>query len=351
MALSFAQQLQNAAVAFLVGLPDPVVSLLAGRPEVRGGQTLDPQLQLLLRLLAAANLPRMETMAAAEARELFRSSAGALSHPPAQMERVLDRPIPGPHGEIPLRIFVPKSGKSPHPVFVYYHGGGWTVGDLDTHDAVARAFADEAHSIVVAVDYRMGPDHRFPIAAEEAVAAFVWAGAHAAEFGGDPERMAVGGDSAGGNLAAVVCQQTLARGLRVPDFQLLIYPVTDVGAETDSYETFAEGFYLTRPLMRWFAANYVTCENDRLDPRVSPLRAGNLAGLPPAFVLTAGYDVLRDEGKAYAQRLLEAGVDVEYRNYDSLIHGFVSMGGVIREARRAFEDCTTALRVGLGVER
>lgn len=351
MAPSLVESIQNAAVTFLVGLPDPVVTLLAGRPEVRDGQTLDPQLQLLLRLMAAAGLPRVESLSPADARKLFRDSATLLQHSPADMARILDRPIPAPHGEIPVRIYVPKTGTSPHPVLVYYHGGGWTIGDLDTYDNVARALAERAECIVVSVDYRMGPEDPFPASIDDALAAFAWVAEHAGEFGGDPSRIAVGGDSAGGNLSAAVAQETLRRGVRGPDFQLLIYPVTDLAEEYESYETFSDGFYLTRSLMRWFKDNYCTTDEQRLDPRASPLRAGDFSGLPPAFVLTAGYDPLRDEGKAYAQRLLEAGVDVEYRNYDSLIHGFVSMAGVVREAGRAFADVVAALRIGLGVDR
>ncbi len=351
MASSLIETIQNTVVVSVVGLPDPVVTLLAGRPEVRDGQTLDPQVQLLLRLMALAGLPRVETLSPADARAVFRSSAGELAPESGELPRVFDRPLPGPGGDVPVRIYVPRSGKSPHPVLVYFHGGGWTIGDLDTHDPVARALADRAECIVVSVDYRMGPEHRFPAALDDALAAFAWVAAHAAEFGGDVSRLAVGGDSAGGNLAAVVAQQTLAGAARCPDFQLLVYPVTDLGAEADSYETFAEGFYLTRPLMRWFAANYLTDRDEEgLDPRVSPLRAASLAGLPSTFVMTAGYDPLRDEGKAYAMRLLDAGVDVEYRNYDSLIHGFFSMGGVVREARRAFDDAVAALRIGLDID-
>jgi len=351
MAASIFETVQNSIVVFLIGLPDPVVTLLAGRPEVRDGQTLDPQLQLLLRLMAAAGLPRVESLPPKDARAFFRESAGLLTHAPVEMAQVLDRRIPGPDREIPLRIYVPRCGRSPHPVLVYYHGGGWTVGDLDTHDGVARAFAEEGECIVVSVDYRMGPEDRFPAAVDDALTAFAWVAAHASEFGGDPSRLAVGGDSAGGNLSAVVAQQTLDGGVRCPDFQLLIYPVTDLGAETESYETFAEGFYLTRALMRWFAGNYIADPSQRMDPRASPLRAGSVAGLPSTFLLTAGYDPLRDEGKAYANRLLEAGVDVEYRNYDSLIHGFLSMAGVVREARHAFGDAVAALRIGLGVDK
>jgi acetyl esterase len=348
---SFAQSLQNSVVVTLVGLPDPVVSLLAGRPDVKDGQTLDPQIQLLLRLMNAAGLPRLESMEPEAARAFFRTSAGLLCGALPELARIDDRTIATPDGDLPIRVYVPRSAASPHPILVYYHGGGWTIGDLDTHDAVARSFAEKADCIVVAVDYRMGPEDRFPAAVDDALAAFAWAAAHAAEFGGDASRMAVAGDSAGGNLSAVVAQQTVATGVRAPDFQLLIYPVTDLGAETESYELFAEGYYLTRPGMRWFANNYVADGTPRTDARISPLRADDLRGLPPAFVMTAGFDVLRDEGRAYARRLLDAGVDVEYRNYESLIHGFISMAGVIREAGRAFDDAVRALRIGLGVDR
>lgn len=352
MAASLLQKIQNSIVVFTVGLPNAVVSLLAGRPEFGDGQPLDPQLQLLLKLIAAAGLPRAETLPAATARAFFRQSAGLLAPPAAEMAHVLNRNVPGLHGDIPVRIFVPKSGKAPHPVLVYYHGGGFTVGDLDTHDGITRALASDAECIVVAVDYRMGPEYRFPCAVDDALAAFAWVAAQAAQFGGDVSRLAVAGDSAGGNLSAVVAQQTHNAGLRSPDFQLLLYPVTDLGGESRSYELFAEGFYLTRELMRWFADNYLGDRNapEAMDPRASPLRAESLTGLPSTFLVTAGYDPLRDEGKAYAERLLDAGVDVEYRNYDSLIHGFFSMTGVVREAKNAYDDAVAALRLGLGVD-
>jgi acetyl esterase len=351
MAASLFQSFQNAVVVALVGLPDPLVSLLAGSRAVRDGQVLDAQLQLLLRLMAAAGLPRVETLAPAEARAFFRESAGLLGGAPIDVARVLDESAPREGGgAVPLRVVVPASGRAPHPVLVYYHGGGWTVGDLDTHDGVARRLAASSHCIVVSVDYRLGPEHRFPAAADDAVAAFAWVADNAARFGGDASRLAVGGDSAGGNLAAVVCQQALASAGRVPDFQLLVYPVTDLAEEAESYQTFAEGFYLTRPLMRWFRDNYLARREDGVDPRASPLRAASLAGLPPAYVATAGYDPLRDEGGAYARRLAEAGVAVEYRNHESLIHGYFSMAGVVRGAARAFDEAADALRRGLKVD-
>ena len=350
MATSIAEQIQNTVARFLVGLPDPVVGLLAGKPDTREGQTLDPQLQLMLRLLGVAGVPRPERMAPERSREFFRSNASLLAHGLPRLERILDRNVPGPRGDIPVRIYVPRTGKSPHPVVVYYHGGGWVVGDIQTHHAVTAALADRAGCIVVSVDYRCAPEHRFPAAAEDAIAAFGWVAANAASFGGDPSRLAVGGDSAGGNLSAVVAQQTRIAGTRMPDFQLLLYPVTDLSRSFPSHEMFAEGYYLTLPLMRWFADHYLGDAGKARDPMASPLLQADLSGLPPAFLATAGWDVLRDEGRAYAERLLEAGVAVEYRNYDRLIHGYFSMGGVVREASRAFDDAVAALRGGLGVD-
>lgn len=348
MPSALVESIQNAVVAFAVGLPDGPVQMLAGRAVVREGQRLDPQLQLLLKLMAAAGLPRLETMTAPDARAFFRGAAGLLAPSGIELARVADRRLPGPDGDVPVRVYVPRTGTAPHPVLVYYHGGGWTVGDIDTHDGIARALADRAGCIVVSVDYRLGPEHRFPAAFDDAMAAFAWVAANAASIGGDPARLAVGGDSAGGNLAAAVAQQTRAAGLRSPDFQLLVYPVTDLGAETKSYETYADGFYLTRGGMRWFKANYLSAPDDALDPRVSPLRAADVSGLAPAFVMTAGYDPLRDEGRAYADRLRAAGCRVECRNYDGLIHGFFSMGGVVRAAGRAFDDAVSALRAAFG---
>ncbi|MBI5505891.1 MAG: alpha/beta hydrolase [Deltaproteobacteria bacterium] len=305
----------------------------------------------MLRLVAAAGIPSVETLSAADARKVFAASAGLLAGRAPVMSRVENRCIAGPAGQIALRIYVPRTGKAPHPVLVYYHGGGWVIGSPDTHDVPARCLAERSACIVISVDYRLAPEHKFPGPFEDAMASFAWAAANAASFGGDPSRIAVGGDSAGGNLAAAVAQQTSLTGRRVPDFQLLVYPVTDLGAESRSYELFADGFYLTRPLMRWFRDHYLPDSTPASawgeDPRVSPLRAPNLAGLPPACVMTAGFDPLRNEGKAYAERLLEAGVAVDYRNYPTLIHGFLSMAGVIGPARSAFADAVSALRAGL----
>lgn len=343
MTARLVETLQNALVTALVGLPDPIPGLLAGSAVEVDGRRLDPQIQLLLRLMAMAGMPALESLSPADARAVFRSTGGALAGSPIQMADVKE--AVAVHGDVrvPLRIYVPRSGRQPHPVLVYYHGGGWTIGDLDTHDNVARRFADRGECMVISVDYRLGPEHPFPAAVDDAIAAFAWAVSNAQDLGGDPGRIAVGGDSAGGNLAAVVAQQTCRRGLRQPDLQLLVYPVTDLAAETRSYESFASGFYLTRAGMRWFRDNYLGGSGDALDPRASPLRAESVRGVAPTVVLTAGFDVLRDEGRAYAERLDAEGVEVEYREYPSLIHGFISMAGVVRGAAEAFDDAAGAV--------
>ncbi|HYC00118.1 MAG TPA: alpha/beta hydrolase [Candidatus Limnocylindrales bacterium] len=342
------EDVRNAVVRATLSLPRPVLALLAGPPVVIDGQTLDIQLQVLLQMMAKARQPLLQDLPLDVGRRLFIQSAAVLAGDVPVMSRVERRDIDGPHGSIPLHIYVPRVGRSPHPVVVYYHGGGWVIGGPDSHEQVARRIAEQAEAIVVFVDYRLAPENKFPCAAEEALAAFRWIAANAAGFGGDPSRIAVAGDSAGGNLAAVVALETTRAGERAPDFQLLIYPVTDVSRDSRSYELFADGFYLTRSLMHWFRDHYLPDSSCGGDPRVSPLHAPDLSGLPPAFVMTAGFDVLRDEGRAYAERLAEAGVRVEYRNHASMIHGFASMaGGVIAEATAAMEDATGALRKAL----
>lgn len=256
--------------------------------------------------------------------------------------RVEDRMIPGPAGEIPVRIYQPDTD-TPAPALVYYHGGGWVIGSLETHDGACRAFADALDAVVVSIDYRLAPEHPFPAPVDDAVAALEWVHEHSPELGIDPSRIAVAGDSAGGNLAAVVAQ--VARDESGPPicFQLLIYPVTDHEFDSRSMNDNAEGYFLTREAMRWFYSHYLTDPSEGANPRVSPIRASNLAGLAPAFVITAEFDPLRDQGVAYAAAMQAAGTEVDGRTYDGMFHGFMSMVDYIDAGKVAFDDAVAAL--------
>ena len=310
---------------------------------------LDPQAQEVINLVIKSGRPAYNTLSPKEARQLFRETRPASTPTPAEIGSVRDINAQGPGGPIPLRVYRP-AGVPPGtalPVLVYYHGGGWVIGDLDTHDVQCRQITAEAGITVVAVDYRLAPEHKFPAAADDAWAATRWVVAHAGELGVDAGRLAVAGDSAGGNLAAVVALMARDAGGPAIALQVLIYPVTDVGAESQSYGDFAEGYMLTRDGMRWFTNHYLKSPAEAKDWRVSPLRAASLAKLPPALVITAGFDPLRDEGAAYARRLTEAGVQVDYVNYGGMIHGFMPMGRLIATGNRATSHVAASLRQAL----
>lgn len=270
-----------------------------------------------------------------DVRASIRGASLQLAAPAAAMHDVVDRKMPVPGGEIGLRIYTPRpvSGDERLPIVVHYHGAGFVAGDLDTHDAMARFYCHHADAVVIAVDYRLAPEHPFPAAVDDAYAAVEWAVAHARELHGDAGRIGVVGDSAGGNLAAVVCQLAKMRGGPHIAFQALVYPVVDFrpGAEYPSRAQFGGGdFFLSNRDMDFFAARYLTdVPRQASDPRASPLLADDLAGLPPALVVTAGCDPLRDEGKAYADRLASAGVPVEYHCFERTIHAFMSFGGAL----------------------
>jgi acetyl esterase len=310
---------------------------------------LDPQAQEVIDLVIKSGRPAYNTLSPKDARQLFRETRPGSTPTPAAIGTVRDLTADGPGGPIPLRVYRPAgvAAGTPVPVLVFYHGGGWVIGDLDTHDVQCRQITAEAGITVVAVDYRLAPEHKFPAAVDDAWAATRWVVAHAAELGVDGRRLAVGGDSAGGNLAAVVALMARDAGGPAIALQVLVYPVTDVGAESKSYSDFAEGYMLTRDSMRWFTNHYLKSPGEATDWRVSPLRAASLAGLPPALVITAGFDPLRDEGAAYARRLSDAGVSVDYVNYGGMVHGFMPMGKLIDTGNRATSHVASSLRQAL----
>ena len=310
---------------------------------------LDPQAQEVINLVIKSGRPAYNTLSPRDARQLFRETRPASTPTPAEIGSVRNLTAEGPSGPIPLRVYRPKdvAAGAALPVLVYYHGGGWVIGDLDTHDVQCRQITAEAGIAVVAVDYRLAPEHKFPAAADDAWAATRWVVAHASELGVDGRKLAVGGDSAGGNLAAVVALMARDAGGPTIALQVLAYPVTDVGSESKSYRDFAEGYLLTRDGMRWFTNHYLKSPSEAQDWRVSPLRAASLAGLPPALIITAGFDPLRDEGAAYAGRLSDAGVRVDYINYGGMIHGFIPMGRLIDTGNRATAHVAASLREAL----
>ena len=303
---------------------------------------LDPQTQALLLQMAQDDAPPIETLTPIQARELM-VALRELSGDAQPVANVYEQTIPGTEGEIPVRIYTPHSSE-PFPVLVYFHGGGWVVCDLDTHDNVCRSLANAATCVVVSVDYRLAPEHKFPAAVEDAYTATQWTAKYANSIGGDANRIAVGGDSAGGNLATVVSLMARDRGDFSPVYQLLIYPVTNLSSfDTNSYRDYAEDYFLTKNMMEWFRNHYLKREEDCLNPYASPLLADDLSGLPPALVITAEFDPLRDEGEAYATRLKESGVSVRCIRYNGTIHGFLSMAGVLDKARDAYDKAATML--------
>jgi acetyl esterase len=307
---------------------------------------LDPQVKAVLELVAKAGRPAYHTLSPKDARQLFIETRPASTPTPPEIGSVRNIVAETPQGSIPLRVYRPAgvAEATALPAYVYFHGGGWVIGDLNTHDVVCRQLTAASGTSVVSVDYRLAPEHKFPAAADDAWAATRWIVGHAGELGVDPGRLAVGGDSAGGNLAAVVALMARDAGGPAIRLQVLIYPVTDVMRETRTYADFAEGYMLTRDSMRWFIAHYLASKNDATDWRVSPLRAPSLAGLPPALIVTAGFDPLRDEGEQYAGRLRDAGNMVDYVCYGGMVHGFLGMGKLIDTAGRAIDLIGGSLR-------
>jgi len=290
--------------------------------------------------------PQVETMTGAEARAHVKRMVASLATDPEPVARVENRPVPGPDGPVPVRIYWPQTAPpAPLPALVYFHGGGWVICDLDTHDPMCRAITNNVGCVVVSVDYRLAPEHKFPAAAEDAYTATLWAAGNATDLGVDATRIAVGGDSAGGNLTAAVA--LMARDRHAPElvFQLMVYPVTDIVAmDTPSHRDNGEGYFLTTAAMEWYRRQYLTDLSEASHPYASPLHADDLSGLPPALVITAELDPLRDEGEAYASRLLASGVPAVGSRYDGVFHGFFSLGTLLDAAKQANEEAYAALR-------
>jgi acetyl esterase len=312
---------------------------------------LHPDAQKVIDLIVASGRPPFETLTPAEAREVYLASRLILQPDPPPVAEVLELTADGPAGPIPLRLYrghgVDKG--RPQPAVVFFHGGGWVIGNLDSHDQPCRALANATPSIVVSVDYRLAPEHKFPAAVEDAVAATHWIGHNAIRLGVDPARVAVAGDSAGGNLAAVVALEARNRGGPRLAGQVLFYPAADMAMGHASHQRHAAQLPLTGAAMRWFIDHYLRGADDKSDWRAAPLRAANLQGLPPALVITAGFDLLCDEGEAYAAALRRAGVQVEHERFEGQIHGFVSMGRMVADSDRAIGRAAIFLRQAFSV--
>jgi len=306
---------------------------------------LDPAAKALMDAMDQA-FPQVETMTGAEARAHVKRMVASLATDPEAVARVENRSVPGPDGPVPVRIYWPQTAPpAPLPALVYFHGGGWVICDLDTHDPTCRAITNNVGCVVVSVDYRLAPEHKFPAAAEDAYTATLWAAGNATDLGVDATRIAVGGDSAGGNLTAAVA--LMARDRHAPElvFQLMVYPVTDIVAmDTPSHRDNGEGYFLTTAAMEWYRRQYLTDLSEASHPYASPLHADDLSGLPPALVITAELDPLRDEGEAYASRLLASGVPAVASRYDGVFHGFFSLGTLLDAAKQANEEAYAALR-------
>ena len=317
---------------------------------------LHPQLVALLERAAQSPLPPYYEVPAPVARRLYRDTRGALTPDPPAVESVQLLLAPGPAGPagrggpVPVRAYRPKGAakEAVLPALVYYHGGGWVIGDLDTHDVVCRTLANAARCAVFSVEYRKAPEAPFPAGVEDSFAALSFVAGQAKALRIDPARVAMGGDSAGGNLSAVMALMARDRGGPGLSFQLLIYPATDQRMGHPSIDGNGEGYLLTKKSMLYFRGHYLPDAADYTDWRASPLLAPSLAGLPPAFLMTAGFDPLRDEGRAYAERLRKDGVAVDYREYSDMVHGFITMGRVLDTTAEALSDCAQALRKAWG---
>lgn len=308
--------------------------------------TLDPQVSYVLGLVANSPYPEFHTLSPEDARDIFEDTAPALNIRAEDVYRTEDRWIDGVEGDIPIRIYTPHQPTAGEkiPILVFYHGGGFVIGSLDSYDSLCRALANRADCIVVSVEYRLAPEHKFPAAVDDALEAYQWVSDHGHELDGDVTRLAIAGDSAGGNVAAVTAHGIRHEGDTAPLLQVLIYPVLDGTPERPSHHEFAEGMLLTRGNILWFYAHYMNQPEDALDPRFSPILAEDLTGLAPTLLIVAGHDPLRDEGIAYAERLKSAGIKVDLSNYEGMVHGFLSFADAVDQGKKAIEEVADALR-------
>ena len=307
---------------------------------------LDTNARLLLDMVAASGEPKLWDLTPPQARKKVVELTRRVECKEA-IGKIEDRTLPGPAGPLPFRVYTPLAADDePSGGVIFFHGGAWVLGDLDTHDCLCRILANESGCRFISVDYRLAPEHPFPAAVEDACAATAWIAAHAVELAIDPTCLAVAGDSAGGTLAAVVCQSAKGSDFKIA-LQVLLCPATDIAADTQSRREFAEGYFLEGPLISWAGAHYLPLGVDINDPRLSPLRAPSLSGLPPAHIHTAGFDILREEGKAYADALERAGVKVRHVCHEHMIHHFYAMGGAIPYARTALKAMGADIKAAL----
>jgi acetyl esterase len=329
----------------LLSLPTPMLRLMAGGGVIyQGGRTLDPRLQYLA--AQARHGPPMTTLSPEAARRANTAALAMMTGDPEPDVRVEVLAIPGPDDAIPVRLYRPPVQDPDAPLMAFAHFGGGVIGDLDTCHAFCSILAKTTRGPVLSVDYRLAPEHRFPAGLEDVLAAYRWGRDNAERFGAPLAQAAIGGDSMGGNFAAVICQELKRLGEPQPALQLLIYPCVEVACESASMTTYAEAFPLTRAMMDWFMGHYMGPADSPADPRLSPIRAEDLSGLAPAVIVTAGFDPLLDQGEAYARRLKEAGVPVIYRCYDALAHGFTAFTGAVPGADIACREVAGLVREG-----
>ena len=321
------------------------LDVLGGHRIRLGARTMDPKAQLVGEFVKSIRVPG-HFPPLPELRQQLRTMVTLMDEPAPALARIEEIKIPGPGGSIPARVYDAASGGAARPALAYFHGGGWVQGDLETHHGLCARLAQRAGVVVVAVDYRLAPEHKFPAAVDDCLAAYRWLRERGREVGVDTGRVGVGGDSAGGNLSAVVCQLARAQALPAPKCQVLIYPATDFSLETESHRELEHGHIIPRDRILWYAEQYLRGEADKLDERASPIR-GDMRGLAPALIITAGFDPLRDEGHAYAEGLRKGGAEVQYHEYEGQIHAFVSLTKAIPQGMTATLEIADYLRARL----